>query len=432
MNDPDIPTLDLTIEKLVTGGRGLARHDGEAVFVPLTAPGDTVRARLVRQHKGYREAELVDVVTPGPGRRAAPCPHFAGCGGCDLQHLDEDRQDAVRRAILLECFERLGGLEIADRLEEPTAGPVRGYRNRVRLSQHPTGRYGLLRRSSHDVVPLDECLVMAEPFQDTILPWLRFLPPVDQIVVRLDGRGGWLLSLYGPPNRSKPLRAFLNEAPPGQPPAPGLQGVLLNNRPHWGRSFLVLEVGGHKFRVSHDSFFQGNLAAAEDALTTIGGWLDEAGQRGGDLADCYGGVGLFALGLADRFDRIVTLDADASASRDARENVRRHPLGSERVTVHQGEVHHLLAGPAVRDALDWDEATVILDPPRTGLGKPVLAALAERRPRRLIYLSCDPATLARDGAALTAAGYELVRARPVPMFPQTAHLETLVQMDRRP
>jgi tRNA/tmRNA/rRNA uracil-C5-methylase (TrmA/RlmC/RlmD family) len=272
---------------------------------------------------------------------------------------------------------------------------------------------------------------MAEPFDADILPWLRFLPPFDQIVVRLDGRGGWLLSLYGPPTRAKLLRSFLAEAPADQPPAPGLQGVLLNNRPQWGRTYLIIEVGGHKFRVSHNSFFQGNLTAAEDALATVRSWLDASGQQGGDLADLYGGVGLFALGLADRFDRIVTMDADASASHDARENVRRHPHGADRVTVHQGEVHVLLADPAVREAIDWHEATVMVDPPRTGLGKPVLAALAERPPRQLFYLSCDPATLARDCAALVAVGYELTRVRPVPMFPQTAHLETLVQIDRQ-
>ena len=432
MSDTENPTIDLAIEKLVTGGRGLGRHDGEAVFVPLTAPGDQVRVRITRRQKGYREAQLVEVLEPGPGRREAPCPHFAECGGCDLQHLDDQAQIDARRAILLECFQRLGKLDIAGRLEEGDPGAPVGYRNRLRLSQHPTGRYGLKRRASHEVVPLDQCPVMAEPFASTILPWLRFLPPVDQIVVRLDGRGGWLVSLYGPPARAKLLKKILAEAPDGEAPAPGLKGVLLNNRPQWGHTYLVLEVGGHKFRVSHNSFFQGNLGAAEQALGTVRAWLAADDFKGGDLADLYGGVGLFALGLADRFERIVTIDSDQSAVHDARENVRRDAVAQGRVEIREGQVEKELADPEVKQLLNWSEACVVVDPPRAGLGKPVLASLGELQPRRVIYLSCDPATLARDCAALTASGYEVARLRPLNMFPQTAHLETLVQLDRCP
>ncbi len=430
MNEKTPSTVELVIEKLVTGGRGIGRHDGEAIFVPLTAPGDRVRVQLAKRHKGYREAVLQEVLEPGPGRRDAPCPHFAACGGCDIQHLDDDAQATARREILLDCFSRLGRLDVADLLEEAVPTPLLGYRNRLRLAQHPSGPYGLKRRGSHDVVPLEQCPVMAEPFAETILPWLRFLPPMEQIVVRLDGQGGWLLSLYGPPARAKILKSILAQSG-SEAPAPGLKGILLNKRPQWGRTYLVLNVAGHKFRVSHNSFFQANLAAAEAVLATVRAWLDDV-PPGGDLADLYGGVGLFALGLADRFDRIVTIDSDAAAIQDARENVRRSATAAERVTVRQGQVQTELANPEVKDALNWPEACVMVDPPRTGLGKPVLEALGELQPKTIMYLSCDPATLARDCAALAAAGYAVTRVRPVGMFPQTAHLETLVQLNRNP
>lgn len=422
--------IELVIEKLVTGGRGLGRHEGRAVFVPRTAPGDRIRVQPARSRKGYQEATLLEVLAAGPGRRAAPCPHYDECGGCDLQHLDDATQDAARRDILLDCFGRLGNLTVADRLEAADPVPVLGYRNRLRLTVHPTGPYGLKRRNSAEVVPISACPIMAAPFAETILPWLRFLPPVEQIVVRLDGRGGWLLSLYGPVNRQRALKRLLDETPDGSEPAAGLQGVLLNNRPQWGRTYLVLHVGGFKFRVSHQSFFQGNLAAAEAALRTVRGWLDLDHPAGGDLADLYGGVGLFTLGLADRFDRVLCVDSDPSAVLDARENVRRAPAARDKAVIREGEVQAVLADPDVRASLAWERACVVVDPPRAGLGKSALAALADLKPRTVIYLSCDPATLARDCAALVAAGYHVRRLRPVAMFPQTAHLETLVHLAR--
>jgi 23S rRNA (uracil1939-C5)-methyltransferase len=429
--DQDTP-LELTIEKLITGGRGLARHDGRAVFVPGTAAGDTVRARIVRDARRFLEAELIEVVTPGPGRRDAPCPHYDRCGGCDLQHVTEEVQRSVRRDILLDCFHRLGGLEIGDLLEDAadtTTAPALGYRNRLRLTAHPTGLYGLQEKGTHDVVPLETCPVMGEPFDAAILPWLRMLPPVDQIVVRLDGRGGWLLSLYGPVNRMRALRKQFADVG-NEPPVPGLQGVLLNNRPVWGRGYLVLHVADQTYRVSHQSFFQGNLAAAELAVATARRWLDEVHPAGSDLADLFCGVGLFLLALADRHERLLGIEADASAVADARENLRRTTIVPDRYHVHEGEVARALTRPEAREAIDWPGACVVVDPPRAGLGKQVVASLTDFAPPTILYLSCDPATLARDCKALAAGGYNVARIQPLPMFPQTSHLETLVLLRR--
>jgi tRNA/tmRNA/rRNA uracil-C5-methylase (TrmA/RlmC/RlmD family) len=429
MNDTTETPLELVIEKLVTGGRGLARHEGQAVFVPHTAPGDRVRVRVGRSRGGWREAELLEIVAPGPGRRQAPCPHYDLCGGCDLQHLDPAAQEEARREILRDCLQRLGRLDIGDRIGPTPDGPVRRYRHRIRLAAHPNGHYGLRQRGSHDVVPIGECLVMAEPFEATVLPWLRFLPPVDQIVVRLDGRGGWLVSLYGPPARQKPLKRQLAESG-DEAPAPGLQGVLLNNRPQWGRTYLVVHVAGHKYRVSHQSFFQANLAAAETAVDTVRSWLDEVVPGPRDLADLYGGVGLFTVALADRSRRLLTVDSDAAAIQDAEENLRRLGPDGAKAIVRRDQVRDALADPDLREALDWREATVIVDPPRAGLTAPVVAALGELRPRNLVYLSCDPATLARDAAALGQVDLRVDRIQPLPMFPQTAHVETLVLLRR--
>jgi len=429
MSDAAHEPLELTIEKLVTGGRGLARHEGRAVFVPGTAPGDTVRARIVRDAKGFLEAELDTVLTPGPGRQDPPCAHAHECGGCDLQHLTDEAQTEARREILLDCFRRLGGQDISDRLEPLPAGPTLGFRNRLRLTANPTGRYGLLRRGSHDVVALDACPVMAEPFLEAILPWLWQLPPMEQIVVRLDGRGGWLLSLYGPAARLKALRKFLESAGK-EAPAPGLLGVLMNNRPVWGRGYLVLQVADHKYRVSHQSFFQGNLPVAEMAVTTARRWLAEVHPAGTDLVDLYCGVGLFLLGLSDRANNLLGIEADESAVLDAQENLRRAGIDRDRSRVLFGDVAEVLAEPDAREGIDWSQACVVLDPPRAGLGKEARQALVELAPPTLLSMSCDPATLARDCQALGEAGYKLERIMPLPMFPQTAHVETLALLRR--
>lgn len=430
MNTPDQDTtLTLAIEKLVTGGRGLAHHDGRAVFVPGAAPGDQVSARVTRDAKRFLEAEIVSVLTPGPDRREPPCPHSERCGGCDLQHLSDAAQATAHREIVVDCFRRLGGLELGERLLPTPAAPTLGYRNRVRLTAHPAGPYGLMERGSHEVVPLETCPVMAPPFDTTILPWLRMLPPVEQIVVRLDGRGGWLLSLYGPPGRMRPLRKQF-EAVKDEPPVPGLQGLFLNNRPIWGRGYLVLHVADQKYRVSHQSFFQGNLAAAELAVTTARAWLDEVQPAGTDLADLYCGVGLFLLGLAGRGGTLLGIEADGGAVADARENLRRAGIVDPRHHVHEGDVARALRREEARAALDWSRATVVVDPPRAGLGKETIAGLLALGPATVLYLSCDPATLARDCQALHEGGYTVDRVLPIPMFPQTAHLENLVLLRR--
>lgn len=422
-------TIELTIDKLVTGGKGLGRHDGQAIFVPMAAPGDKVLVEPALSKKGYQEARLVEILEPGPGRREAPCPYYNECGGCDLQHLDDDAQRQARRDILLDCFTRLGKLDVTDVLIDADEAPVLGYRNKIRLAAHPTGLYGMKKRGSHDVVPLENCLVMADPYAEIIQPYLRMLPPVEQIVMRMDGQGGWLLSLYGQPARAKVLKKILGEQV-DQAPAPGLQGVQYNNRPMWGRMYLVIEVAGHKFRVSHQSFFQGNLGATEQAVATVRDWLKSDHPSGGDLADLYGGVGLFTMTLSDLFERILYVDSDSSAVLDARENRRRDAAIRDKITIHQGEVDKALADPEVKEAISWPDACVVVDPPRTGLGKPVLASLSELKPKTVIYMSCDPATLARDCGVLVEAGYSVKRVKPLPMFPQTSHLETLVHLAR--
>jgi len=421
--------IETTITKLVTGGAGLGRSEGQAVFVRGTAPGDTVRARIVVRKKGFVEAELVELVEPGPDRQEPPCPHFALCGGCDLQHLTDEAQRRLKTDIVMDCFQRLGQLDVTDRITPPvTAGPALGYRNKIRLFASPTGQYGLVRKRSNEVVPLETCLQMPSLFTDEILPWLRTLPPMEQIVLRLDTAGDFLCSLFGRPNRSRVLKKILAGLPSGEPPLAGCRGLQFNNLPMWGRDYLVHSVAQKNYRVGALSFFQANLAEVEAVITTIRSWLETNRTPGGWLADLYCGVGLFSLALADQFDGITAIDSDEHAIRDARNNVQRDDIARDKVTVRQGTITGLLssANPASIPASARESLCCLVDPPRRGLGEYACATLVKLRPRDIIYLSCDPATLARDAQVLSKGGYKLEQIQVIDMFPQTAHIESLV------
>lgn len=441
-NNPDQSTpgvsatsiSDLHIEKLVTGGAGLGRRDGQAVFVPLTAPGDTVSVQVTEQRKGFVRARLTEIMVPGPGRQDPPCPHFGECGGCDLQHLDQTTQRQAKRDIVRDCFQRLGKMDVSEVLTGPDEGPSTNYRNRIRVFASPTGPYGMMRRGTHEVVPLSSCALMPPQFNEIILPWLRFLPPVEQVIVRLDGQGNWLLSVFGPPQRLKVLKKIIAAGAEGEAPAPGCVGVLFNNLPVWGHDHLVYEVAGHKYRVSAQSFFQGNLAATSKAVTTVRQWISEinqAGQLGGLLGDIFCGVGLFSLALADLFDRVIAVDTDKNSCRDAANNIQRDAEAKAKINLQQGPMSRILGDTKLATTEDWAAALILVDPPRAGLGKTGVKAIVARNPRQIIYMSCDPATLARDTAALVQAGYTLRQLKVMDFFPQTAHIECLLLLERQ-
>lgn len=442
-NTSEIPTgtpdLELRIEKLLNGGDGLARQDGQAIFVPLTAPGDVIKAKITKKGKNFSEAQLVEVVQPGEGRGEPPCPHYGECGGCNLQHLTLDNQHQAKADIVADCFTRLAKFDISPLLSGPKSiGTPLGYRNRIRVFGSNMGPYGMMRRGSHEVIILEQCPLMPEIFNTEILPWLRMLPPVEQIVLRMDSENNWLVSLFGPPPRQKILRKIIGALDEGQAPAPGCVGLMFNNRPLWGRDYLVHKVAGHNFRVAAQSFFQANHAVTEHAVATVRSWIQELkdqDQLGHLLGDLFCGVGLFSLTLADQFDKIVAIDSDQSACRDAINNIKRDAATKDKVTVEIGDLAATLARVRTNKALaseqDWNESLCLADPPRTGIGKPGIKVLLKMSPRHVLMMSCDPATLARDTALLVEAGYQPKKMEVLDMFPQSSHIETLMLLSRQ-
>ncbi|MFH1681933.1 MAG: TRAM domain-containing protein, partial [Candidatus Eisenbacteria bacterium] len=314
--------IEIGVEKLVTGGAGMGRREGEVVFVHGALPGERVRARIVRRAKGFAEAALLEILERSPDREEPPEASPGALAGADLCYMKLVAQRAAKREIVRDCFARIGRIDLDGRLDsaEP-AGPAWGYRNKIRLHLGAGGRYGMHRRGTREVVPLDRCLLMPDLFNEEVLPFLLDLPRAEEALVRLDGRGGFLIDLRGAEGSPASFASRV-VARFGEIPVPGAcTGVLVDGRAVWGESRLEIPAAGRLFRVLAHSFFQVNLAETENLVARLASWIEGEGAasrtRAPLLLDLYGGVGLFAAALGDRFERVVTVESDRGAARDA-------------------------------------------------------------------------------------------------------------------
>ena len=389
--------VELVIEKLVQGGEGLGRIEGVPVLVPRVAPGDRVRVRIVERHPDYGRAEVMELIEPGPGRRPPPCPVFDRCGGCDLQHLEDELQTRLKVEAAREALERLGGVTVS-----PEARVVRGaawgYRLRTQVhaerAEREDGSVGIAigyrERRSDRLVETVQCPIL-EPRLEATLPRLqRVLTEAGKAPRRIDlAAAGERLSF-----------------------APTIPG-LVNEE-------LELAIGGHSYRFDARVFFQAHRDLVADLVeSAVGPWE----QPDGVAFDLYAGVGLFSVSLAGRYGSVVAVEGDSVAARYARINARRN----RRVNL---EIEHRPVERFVA-SLPAAPARVVVDPPRRGLPEPVRGELMRSHPERLTYVSCQPATLARDLRALSEV-FAIEEVVFLDLFPQTAHLETVVQLVRRP
>ncbi|MEQ1886195.1 MAG: class I SAM-dependent RNA methyltransferase [Bryobacteraceae bacterium] len=394
--------VEVRIEKWVYGGEGLARiatdEGSRAVLAPFTLPGETVRLNAGDDiHAG-----LVNVVTPSADRVEPACPLFTRCGGCHYQHAPYSFQLSAKAGILREQLRRVGKIDYQGEIETISAAPL-GYRNRVQLHIE-NGRLGYLRNRSHRLVALEgECPVAS--------------PRLNQAIEKMRAR----LQDSQFPRFVKSFELFTNEA--------DVQvNVLESEKPVAKRFFewcesapeLDYETSFGTFRVSPRSFFQVNRFLVENLVDAALG--DVSGESALDL---YAGVGLFALPMTERFANIVAVEAGASAVRDLSFNATRIEAKLENVNfeIAQARVDDFLSR-YVKSGATPD--FVLADPPRAGLGRSVTSSLMRLSPARITIVSCDPATLARDLAALP--GYSIEKMILVDLFPQTYHLETIVHL----
>jgi 23S rRNA (uracil1939-C5)-methyltransferase len=393
--------FEITVEKLVYGGEGLGRLEGRAVLAPFVLPGERVRLRNVSEKPGLVRAGLLEVLAAAPERVAPPCPYFMRCGGCHYQHAPYEMQLALKRAILEDQLRRIG--KIAPSAEiGVVAGEPWGYRNRVQL-HIANGALGYREAQSRKLCAVERCPI-GSPAINVAIATLREM--------LRDAR--WPRFLRG-------IELFTNETE--------MQLNVLETEHPVARRFFdwcgeriaglvsgALDYGaaGHVWRVSYGSFFQVNRFLIDRLVETA---LD--GAEGQTALDLYAGVGLFSLALARRFASVTAVESGARTAGDLRFNAERAGLGL-RVEQTDAEVW--------MEQLETAPDFVVLDPPRAGIGKRMVERLAQLRPPKLAIVSCDPATLARDLAGLTAAGYRIDRLTLVDLFPQTYHLEAVAHL----
>ena len=392
--------MNLQIEKLVYGGDGLSRAEGQVVLTPFVAAGETVAVELEPVRAGVRRARLEQVLQPAAARVAARCPYFGRCGGCHYQHLDYATQLQAKREILAETLRRTGHIEAPAEIGVISGEPY-GYRNRVQLHVED-GRIGYREARSHRLCAIEQCPISSPRINECIAvlnrmvkerPWPRF---VESIELFTDESG-----------------VQLNVLESAQPVAKRFFEWCAAELPGFVEGPLDYRAGSYQYRVSGGSFFQVNRFLLEPMIAAV-----TAGHSGIRALDLYAGVGLFSVPLAERFASVTAVESGTTATRDLRFNAER---AGAMVETETAAVEDYL-----RDAGEIPDF-VVADPPRTGLGKRVVERLLHLRPARLHLVSCDPATLARDLAQFQGA-YQLEELTLLDLFPQTFHIETLAKL----
>jgi 23S rRNA (uracil1939-C5)-methyltransferase len=409
---------EIEVQALVYGGDAMGRlADGRALFVTGALPGERVRVRLTEQKRGFARGELMQVLVPSL-ERIPPPPPQAGCPGCHYAHMAYPTQLRYKTEILRDQLQRIAGIAdppVADMIASPKEWR---YRNAVQFHLTASGRLGFQVPGSHRVVEAEDCL-LCEPAIQEILPMLDFeaVPGLARIQVRAGAGDSIMLVLesddINPPDLTIDLAdiSVLFQGPEGLPP------IVMA-----GDDYLVMEALEQPFRVSAGSFFQVNTAQAENMVRYLLERLPLTPET--QVLEVYAGVGLFSAFLAPRVARLVAVESSPPAVEDFAVNLD----AFDNVDLYEGAAEDVLPGLTFTEGQTPN--LVLVDPPRAGLALPALDALARLGAPLLAYISCDPATLARDIKRLMNSGYRLESAQPFDMFPQTYHVESVVLMSR--
>ena len=371
--------IRVTIEKVAHGGHFIARYEGAVIFVRHGLPGEVVDVAITSVGSSFNRGDVVAVIEASPDRVQAPCRYANrnGCGGCDFQHVEISAQRRLKEDVITEQFARIAKMDIHVEVEE--VSPALGWRTQATIGSDKQGRAGFYVSRTNTIMAIDECLVLHPTIGYPAIQSQRWEPGARiQVSASTDGTS----------------RLVAGDI---------IQGEQVQN----------FTVNGKSYQVSPDSFWQSNVNAPKVLVDCVSEFAD---VRAGDhLLDLYGGVGLFALQLLETIGttgRIDLVEGSKSATADAAVNF----VGAENVKIHTGDVEKILPRFSSADV-------VILDPPRDGAKKNVIASLVACQPRAIVYVACDPAALARDSALLRDANYTLEKVRAFDLFPMTHHIE---------
>lgn len=438
--------MELKIEKWIYGGDGLARMApdetgrGKAVFVPFVLPGETVKAEITEERPGFARATLAEIRNASASRVEPKCPYFHRCGGCQYQHADYSRQLDWKRDILLETLQRTAKIKLDD--VQIHSGEAYQYRNRTRLKvrNDPGFAIGYHRLGSNDLLPVSECPISSPLIQRAIeatwkiggtqsaegLREVQFFANHDDSALLVE----FYIDRDVPPQS---LQSFAEALRTALPPVVGIvlfPSTALAEDPDrvplpllkragsgtaFGDNSLEYITAAAKFRVSGGSFFQTNRFLINELVKTAVGDM-----HGATALDLYAGTGLFSVSLAKKFDHVIAVEASPFSFGDLQHNI------PSNVKPVQTTTEKYLENIGRRSGLDL----VMVDPPRSGMGQHTSQLLGQTGTPHITYVSCDPATLARDLRVLSGAGYRIESAHLVDLFPQTFHMETVVQLVR--
>jgi 23S rRNA (uracil1939-C5)-methyltransferase len=443
-------TLELVVDDLAFGGEAVGRVDGYVVFVRGGLPGDRLRVTVTETRGRYGRGTIEAVLTPSPDRVEPPCQYFGRCGGCRLQHLAYPAQLAFKEKQVRDCLTRLGGLPPFELRPIVAAPETYGYRNKMEFTiAGPGPVVGLHAAERYDVVlDIERCLLQSETMNALLDEFRRQvrerdLPVWDprsergllRFVTVREGRrtGEAMVNVVA---AAPDVQAVMPVAEALKARVPATASVLLNvndkkasvaigSEEHLllGGDQITESLDGVSFQISANSFFQTNTVQAERLFAIV---AEACALRGHEtVLDLYSGTGAISLLLARRATRVYGVELSAAAVADAGRNARAN--GIENCTFLPGEVRHVLP-VLMREGVRAD--VIVADPPRAGFHPKALAAMAALAPERIVYVSCNPATLARDVGDLVRQGYRLEWVQPVDMFPQTPHIEAVARLSR--
>jgi 23S rRNA (uracil1939-C5)-methyltransferase len=433
--------LQLTIEKMIYGGDGLARMPadakgkGKAVFVPFVLPGEQVEASLRNEKPGYAQARLEKVVTASPQRIEPNCPYFQQCGGCNYQHTDYENQLAIKADTLKENLRRIGKIELSSELQIHPSPPW-NYRNRARLKIRisPSFAIGYYKFASHELLPIEKCPISSPAINEAISKLWElgrgglFPQGMDEIEIFADADDSQLLIEIYCDTPPVALEKFITELQRAVPQTAGVVVFRSVRRAAPGAELQVLANSGAtnlsyrtehaSYQVSAGAFFQVNRHLTDELVRLV------TDGRSGELAlDLYAGVGLFSSALAKNFAQVIAVEASPISHADLRYNLPPN-VRAVRAATEQYLVKMKVQAKMRGESADY----IVVDPPRSGLGETLVQLLGDSKAPRITYVSCDPATLAHDLRGLLAAGYNIEQAHFIDLFPQTYHVESVFHL----